>query len=150
MAVVGKAVLVVEAPLKEAFAKFIDFSQWKDWMPELFTPVSGPSHPLREGDKFKVRLAVGPLKPTLPINTMRVQEGREVTWGGGIPGLLKAEHCFFFENMGDGRTRIRSEETFTGLLTSPKPIATQMKKEIERIGEAQLAGFGQWIKKASA
>ena len=150
MAVTGKCVLVVEAPLEEAFKKFTDCDQWSKWMPEAFSPVKTPKGSLPEGGSFTVKIPMGALKPTIPVKVFRVRPNREVAWGGGAKGILDAEHCFFFEDAGEGRTRIRSEETFRGLLTLPKPIGKQMKKEIERIGEAQLSAFGAYVKKAKA
>ena len=145
MAVTGKVTMIVNAPLEEAYQKFCDFSRWGEWMPEIFRPVSGPQRVLTGGDAIKVKLkAVGPAM-TMPIKVFRSSPNREITWGGGAKGLLHAEHCFFFEDAGEGRTRIRSEETFSGALTLPAPGF--LKKQIETIGAAQLEGFSAWVSK---
>lgn len=145
MAVTAKSVIIVDAPVAEAFAKFIDFPRWEKWMPELFEPVSGPNASIAEGDKLKVRLRAGGRPVPAPIKVLRIRQNQEVAWGGGVPGLVSADHAFFFEDTGDGRTRIRSEETFTGLLTVLPPVKKQILREATRIGEGQLGGFRDWI-----
>lgn len=143
MAVTGKVTMIVDAPLDEAYQKFCDYSLWDQWMPAGFRPVKGPARVLQAGDNVKVKLkAVGPAM-TVPLKVFRATTNKEITWGGGPKGLLHAEHCFFFEDAGEGRTRIRSEETFKGALTLPAPGL--MKKEIERIGGEQLQAFSTWI-----
>jgi len=77
----------------------------------------------------------------VPVDVQRIDEGREVMWGGGVPGVLVAAHSFFFDDEGGGRTRIRSEELWTGVLTRIAPIAKRIRAQAERIGAAQLEGF---------
>ncbi len=150
MSVNSKCVLVVEAPLAEAFSKFSDYSTWNSWMPDCFRPVKGPSRPLQKGDAITVKIEAQGRKLNAPMKILRLAPNREIAWGGGVPGVLTADHAFFFEEMEGGRTRIRSDETFTGLLTMPRFLQKIFKKDMDRIGEAQLSAFGAWIKKAQA
>jgi len=145
MAVTGRCEIVVDAPLAVAFGQFVDCNRWSAWMPEAFRPVKTPRGALPEGGSFTVKIPLGALEPTLPVKVFRVRPNHEVAWGGGARGVLHIEHCFFFEHAGEGRTRIRSEETFRGLLTLPTRVGRRMEKEIVRIGEAQLAAFCAYV-----
>ncbi|MFW6050264.1 MAG: SRPBCC family protein [Myxococcota bacterium] len=136
MGITAEAERTVELPRERAFELFIDYSRWHEWMPRDFRPVSGPDRPLVQGDRLKVRIP--PI--TAHLKVLRVRPGEEICWGGGVPGL-RAEHSFYFEDAGPGRTRIRSVEPWTGALTKVGPLAARLKKEAERIGAAQLDGF---------
>lgn len=136
MTVTAQAERTVDLPRDRAFELFIDFPRWKEWMPRDFEPLRGPDRPLREGDVLFVRIP--PI--TGKIRVLRMRPNEEVCWGGGAPGL-KAAHSFYFEEEGPGRTRIRSVEPWTGLLTRVGPVARFVEREANRIGAAQLDGF---------
>jgi len=145
MPLVAEAERTVDLDRDEAFDLFIDFPRWKQWMPPSFKPLSGPDHPLRAGDAFWVRL------PPVPayVRVFRIRRPEEVCWGGGVPGL-RAEHSFFFEETGPGKTRIRSVEPWTGFLTSVGPIARRVKRDATMIGNAQLDGFVDFVRSFAA
>ena len=64
---------------------------------------------------------------------------KEITWGGGNPKLLTARHCFFFEDAGEGKTLVRSVETWEGGAERfLKPI---ISRAAAAIGKAQLAAL---------
>ena len=71
---------------------------------------------------------------------VRVLSGEEVCWTGGVPGL-HAEHSFYFEEAGPGRTRIRSVEPWTGWMTRIGWLAAWIHREANRLDAAQLDGF---------
>jgi hypothetical protein len=150
MAFNATAELTVAAPVDTAFARFIDFSSWDMWQPKGFRPISGPSRPLREGDRFKVAIGRGPGMP-VELTVIRVRPNKEICWRGGVKGVLMGEHSFFFEAEDDGdnpRTRVRSEEPFTGLLAST-PIASLLEREASKTGERTLSSFAAYLGKHS-
>jgi hypothetical protein len=144
MALIACAELSITVPIQTAFARFIDFSTWDQWMPRGFRPISGPARQLREGDHFTMALGAGRGLPSA-LTVIRLRPHREVCWKGGIPNLLVGEHSFFFND--EGRTtRVRSEEPFTGLLTLG-PIGTLLRREAEKSGEHTLANFAAYLAK---
>lgn len=145
MTVTAEAERIAPLPRERAFELFIDYPSWHLWMPKSFQPVSGPSRPLREGDRLVVRIP--PINARMRI--VRVRPNEEVCWGGGGPGVLHAEHSFYFEDEGPGRTRIRSIEPWTGLLTRIGPVAAYLHREANKIGAAQLDGFIRYAQSQS-
>jgi hypothetical protein len=140
MTVVAEAERVVDIARDRAFELFIDFPRWHDWMPQDFRPVDGPSRPLEEGDVLRVRIP----PVTATIQVLRVRPHDEVCWGGGVPGL-RAEHSFYFDELGPEQTRIRSVEPWKGALTRVPPLAHKLMNEASRVGAAQLEAFAQLV-----
>lgn len=138
MPFVAEAERRYESPPEEVFDRLADARAWKGWMPRSFRPTSTPAEPLRAGDRLRVRVAGGP--PT-SLEVVVADRPRELTWTGGVRGLLFAEHRFLLEHRDDGGTLIRSVEVWSGALASltrriVKPLA-------ERIGRAQLEGLAR-------
>lgn len=86
---------------------------------------------LREGDTFKVKIAGMRVASKLTVSAH--ERPRELSWTGGIPGLLSAEHRFLFDAEGEdgAKTRVRSVETWTGALANVlrgavEPLATKI------------------------
>jgi hypothetical protein len=102
----------VAVPLSDAFGHFVDFTRWAAWMPSTFSPHTGPGRPLQAGDKFKVRVG----KLPIALHVLRLRPNAEVCWRGGSRLVMQGDHSFTFTELG-GKTRIRSEETLSGLLT---------------------------------
>jgi hypothetical protein len=111
MSILATAQIEIPAPLPVVFAHFIDFPRWGQWMPAIFTPVSGPERALRAGDTFKVRIG----KLPVPLSVVNFRHDAEFGWRGGSRLVIEGVHTFQFEAAG-GKTRIRSEETLSGLL----------------------------------
>jgi hypothetical protein len=70
-----------------------------------------------------------------------------------VPGVLRGEHSFFFADEG-GKTRLRSEEPFSGLLTFG-PLARVIERSAARNGASVLEHFAsyaarQWRPQPSA
>ncbi len=110
-------------------------------MPRSFRPAGRTAgRTLREGEAFKVKLARMPVPAKLRVSTS--DRPRELSWRGGIRGLLAAEHRFLFDAEGDGtKTRVRSVETWTGALSGilrrvVDPLAT-------KIGSQQLEALAR-------
>jgi hypothetical protein len=134
---------IVRADPAEAFRRFIDFTAWREFMPESFRPIRGPARALASGDRLRMRLDTGLAKIPVPVEVFQVEAPR-ISWGGGS-ALLHANHRFVFEDPGDGTTLIRSDEDWTGLLTRVPAVESRLRRQAERIARAQLDGFARWI-----
>jgi hypothetical protein len=146
MGVTAVAELLADAPLAVAFAHFSDFSTWDRWMPANFQPLGGPARRLRAGDRVKIGL--GP-KGRLPLEleVIRVRLDKEVCWRAGIPGVLMGEHSILFSER-DGKTRLRSEEPVTGLLTLGL-LGRWVERDFTRVGTSILERFAAYVARAT-
>jgi len=130
---VAEAVRTSDRSPEEVFDRLADARGWSEWMSGAFRPLWTPDAPLRPGDRPRVR--IGLLPPTTLEITV-ADRPRELTWTGGVRGVLFAEHRFLFEPLPEGGTRVRSLETWSGALaTLVRPI---VKPVAERMGGAQL------------
>ena len=68
-----------------------------------------------------------------------VDRPRELTWGGGVRGLLRGEHRFLFEPKGDSSVEVRSVETWSGAIVSL--VRRVLVPAAERVGKDQLAAL---------
>jgi hypothetical protein len=140
MGFVAIAEQVVNASLEVAFARFVDYSAWDQWMPSSFRPLSGPARALRLGDRFTMGL--GPSgKLANPLRVHRLRPNKELCWAGGVAGLLAGEHSIFFSEADDkSKTKLRSEDVFAGVFTRG-PLGRYLEREATKIGEQVLSGF---------
>ena len=146
MTFVAESSIVVNAASDACFATFVDFPAWHEFMPPSYRPVAGPARALRANDRVRIRIAG--LGPVVTIRISHIEPDREIAWHGGVRGVLAAAHRFVFEVQGDRATRVRSEETWTGAL-SVGPLALAVKARAEQIGAEQLAGFRDYMARAS-
>lgn len=144
MAVIATAELMIDVPLSVAFQRFTDYSSWDLWMPPLFRPITGPSRQLRAGDYITVDMGEAGRRVRTELNVIRVRPNRELCWRAGIPGVLVGEHSFFFTETA-GRTTVRSEEPFSGLLAH-RPLANAIERSAARLHNQMLAGFATHIR----
>ena len=142
MSVVAQAQLELDRPIEEVFANFVDYGTWHAWMPDGFVPVHGPKRVLRPGDRVVVRMAGAALAS---LRVLRVRLNEEVCWRGGIPGVIVGEHSFFFEDLGAGRTRVRSEEPFSGLLTRVAPLGKRIERDASAVGRRMLENLREFL-----
>jgi hypothetical protein len=134
----------VKGDPRTAFTKFVDYRNWKSFMPPEFRPVKGPERELKPGDRLRMVLDTGAVKLPVPVDVFSMDAPREVVWGGGS-GLLHARHRFVFSETGDGNTLIESDEVWTGLLPRIPAVARRVKLQAEKVAEAQLGGFARWL-----
>jgi hypothetical protein len=139
MSFVAEASRTFEVAPEVAFDRLADHPSWKEWMPASFVPLSRARGALRVGDRLRMRIARAPLPAIIEVTV--VDRAKEITWKGGVPGVLHAEHRFLFEADGDGRTRVRSVETWHGALA--RILRRFVKPVAERIGAEQLEGLAR-------
>jgi hypothetical protein len=75
------------------------------------------------------------------IRVVVVDRARELTWGGGVRGVLRGKHRFLFEPRGESSVEVRSVETWSGAIS---PLLRRVLLPLaERIGREQLAGLAK-------
>lgn len=114
-------------------------------MPPSFRALRAPHRPLREGDTLVVKIAPGVLPVVAVLRVVSIEIDRAVVWRGGVRGVLVGEHTFRFEDEGDGTTRLRSDETWSGALTALDPFARSLRASAERVGASQLEGLARFV-----
>lgn len=129
----------VAVPLADVFTHFIDFTRWSAWMPHTFSPLLGPDRALQAGDKFKVRVGRLPIS----LQVLRLRPNGEICWRGGSRLVMQGDHSFTFADVG-GKTRIRSEETLSGLLTLG-PLSARMSRAAAAESRMILQRFADYI-----
>lgn len=106
-------------------------------MTPAFRPVGESAGRLVVGSRFKVKIEGVPRPATCRVTV--ADDARELTWCGGIKGLMWAEHRFLFEPKSDTSVEVVSAETWHGV------VARLMRNRVERnaakIGKAQLAAL---------
>jgi hypothetical protein len=151
MSFVASASGVIHASRTDCFSRLRDFSTWRDWMPPSFRPRTGPSRPLQVGDRLELLINAkpSPLPLFIRVRVVRVEQDREITWRGGVPGLLVGEHAFLFEDVEGqpGATRVRSEETWTGGIASLGFAVKRIRAAASRIGQEQIDALAGAVEK---
>lgn len=133
------AELEVSTRCADAFARFTDFTRWSEWMPRTFSPVTGPARALQVGDKFRVRVGSLPIA----LEVIRLRAGAEICWRGGSRWVMRGDHAFVFSES-NGKTRIRSEETLSGLLTTGA-LGARVQGAASKEAQAMLARFADHL-----
>jgi len=120
------------APRAQVWDVLVDFKKYPDW---------NPYHVMVRGlPELGADLIVNVQRPDgksveVPPHIVRLQQGRELTWGGGIKGLFYGEHVFLLEDVLGG-TRLVHNEDFTGLFVGfadlPPDVLTQGYKEMNK------------------
>lgn len=144
MSFVAEASRTIPAPVQVAFDALLDHTKWREWMPRAFIPVSRLGRPLRKGDRIRVRVGGAPVSSAIHVTV--VDRPYEITWCGGVRGVLYAEHRFLFEP-GTNETTVRSLETWSGVLAPFVRFALQTGAS--RAASEQLAGLEKAIHEIS-
>jgi hypothetical protein len=144
---IARAERVIEMPVALVFEALANFSAWRSWMPDMLRPAKGPERVLEAGDR--VLALLGGFLP-MPLRVLRVTPNREVTWRGGVQALVAGEHAFYFEDLGDGRTHVRSEEAFSGLLAKLPGISRLIERSGSGAAERMLLALAKFVETRSA
>ena len=136
MSFIAEASITLSVSPEIAFDALRDHPSWNQWMPRSFAPASKLGRPLEEGDVIRVRVAGAPFASKIEV--VVVERAREITWSGGIRGVLHGRHRFLFEPH-EGGTRVRSAETWSGILARlTKPA---LSRAASKVGLEQLRGL---------
>jgi hypothetical protein len=139
MSFVAKGTRRLPVSPEVAFDRLADLGSWSSWMPSSFRPVGRAAGTLRLGLRFKVKIAGVPVAS--PIEVTEVRRPKELAWSGGLPGVLWANHQFFFEADGPDATTVVSHETWSGLLA---PFVQRiLQPRAERVGGQQLEALAR-------
>ena len=122
--------LHVDAPPQHVWDVLTDFAAWPEWSPTF--EVRGDA--LAKGARLTVVARVVPGPPlVLPCRIVRAEPGRALTWTGGIPGVLRAEHAFELTPEAGG-TLVHHWERFSGPLSvALAPLRTTGEREYSAI-----------------
>ena len=143
MPFLAEASRIVAASPELVFDRLADHPSWREWMPKSFFPVGPSEGPLKVGSRPRVRVAPMPTSTRLKVDV--AERGKELAWSGGNI-LLHAHHRFLFEPAEGNQTRVRSVETWAGLLA---PLMKGfVKPAAEKIGMEQLEGLARSLEKS--
>lgn len=102
----------IDAPSSQVYAVLADLESYPDW---------NPYHRKVEGDFVAgADLTVHVKRPDgkevkVPPHMLRIEEDREITWGGGIRGIFYGEHRFILTPLGPNKTLLEHDEDFSGV-----------------------------------
>jgi hypothetical protein len=136
MSFIAEASIILSVSPEIAFDALRDHPSWKKWMPRSFVPTSDLGRPLEEGDVIRVRVAGAPFASK--IRVVVIDRAREITWAGGIRGVLHGRHRFLFEPHERG-TRVTSAETWSGAVAAITRPA--LSRAASKVGLQQLRGL---------
>jgi len=130
----------IDAPVDVVWDVLADFSSYPEWNPYhvAMAPrcVQAPGE-LRVHDTWRVQIH----KPdgerlTLPVRVIAATRHEELTWGGGVPGVFSGEHRFLLQRLDDGRTLLRHDEDFSGVVLPFVPLRPAAIEEGYRLVNA--------------
>lgn len=102
----------ITAKPEKVWAVLTDIDSYPKWNP-YHVEVKGV---LKLGEKLQVKInKPNGAKVEIEPHVMRIEEYKELTWGGGIEGIFFGEHTFLLEPGGNSSTRLIQKETFDGM-----------------------------------
>jgi hypothetical protein len=131
----------VNAPLDKIWEEIIKVGEWPKWKPFVTkASIAGGYEALTNGSTFKMSLKVGgPAAVPLSAKITEFDRPRSLKWGGGVKGLLTAEHGFRFEEQG-GKVKVTSWEHFSGALLGFVLLMVS-KEDLEKLHEDWVAAI---------
>jgi hypothetical protein len=117
----------IDAKADAIWRVLVDFPAYPEWNPFIRRLVGEA----KVGARLEVTAQPEGRKPmTFKPTVLAAEPGRELRWCGRVlmPGIFDGEHAFFIEPQAKG-SRLRHEETFTGLLV---PLFGAMLDDTER------------------
>ena len=130
-----KGSIDIDAPLGRVWQVVTDLKSYPKWNPWI-TRADGESD---VGSKVAVTIKAPGRKDTNFISeVLKVQTNQEIHMSGAvIKGMLRSDHLFKFETIGEGKTRVFQSVAFTGAL-SPMigGLARDQQKGLDLMNEA--------------
>lgn len=105
----------VRAPAAAVWAALLDLAAWPAW-----NSVTADGA-LVVGGRLWIGVRLGGRRVRLPARVVVLDAERELTWDGGVPGLLRAVHGFRVTPLDAGRTALEHHETFSGVAVAALP-----------------------------
>jgi len=131
--------IVIDAPARIVWDILVDFARYREWNP--YIPSLAGTARTGERVRFVFRLVPGVPVPAC-ARVLDFVPPRELRWGGGVGGLLRAEHYMILEPLSESRVRFRHGEIFTGLLV---PVAWRVA--LARYGPAAYGNTNAALKR---
>jgi len=129
--VLAAAQAIIRAPAERVWHLLATFESWPEWNPQVTNiQLHGPAAP---GTRF--RWVAGGSRISSRIEAF--EPPRRLAWSGTTAGI-RAMHVWTFEALPAG-TRVRSEESFEGLL--PRWFPTRMRRLLEKSLQQGLAAL---------
>ncbi len=103
--------ITIDAPVERVWEVLVDFDAYPEWNSAISfknTPALGKTVPMRVGLEGR--------KVTTKVTFLRMEKNKELAWVGGIKKMIRGEHYFELEDLGNGTTRLVQGEKFKGLL----------------------------------
>jgi hypothetical protein len=113
---------LISAPIERVWAVLTAIEEWPAWNPDV--KAATLDGPVAEGSTF--RWKAGP--STITSRIERVERPRLIAWTGRTLGI-RAVHVWRLAEDG-GRTRVRSEETYDGLVA--RVLRRPLQKTLDR------------------
>lgn len=127
----------IDAPPEAVWAVLTDLARYPDWNP-LFPRAEGT---LATGERVAFRIA--PVGRTLSARVTELDAPRRLVWRAAPLGawLMASEHVFDLAPAPEGGTRLRNEESFTGLASGllPSRLVARMEAAFRAHDEALKA-----------
>jgi len=120
--------IVIDAPARIVWDILVDFARYREWNP--YIPSLAGTARTGERVRFVFRLVPGVPVPAC-ARVLDFVPPRELRWGGGVGGLLRAEHYMILEPLSESRVRFRhgdgtqgwkSHAPFDGILVAAAPL----------------------------
>lgn len=124
--VIASAELFIDAPPAVVWTVQTDLAAWPGWNSDVSSmDLQGPLAP---GTVFRWKTGGLPIASRLQI----VEPERRIGWTGKAPPGIRAVHVWSFEPE-NGGTRVRTEESFDGLLARllPGPMRRMLAQSLE-------------------
>jgi uncharacterized protein YndB with AHSA1/START domain len=118
----GRSEIEIAAPPETVWDVLTAIERWPSWNPDVKSvSMEGPA---AEGSVFRWKAGPGTITPTI----RRVEPPRLIAWTGKTLGI-KAIHFYRLEPR-DGKTLVRSEESYEGLVA--RLLRGTLQKTLDR------------------
>lgn len=105
----------IDAPRERVYQVLADLENYPNWNP-YHRRVEGE---FKEGEPLTVYVTrPDGVDVEVPPHMIKIDENREITWGGGIKGVFYGVHSFKLQESDSGKTLLMHNEDFTGFAIS--------------------------------